>query len=364
DSEFHVAGAAGRKSYGVWRRQPDAQLLLCERGSGWHSAPGAIRRARTRECWQSHRIHHSGVRAASDCYDAVDEPDQVRSAAAGRSKAAVSGYFESEAAAGMGTESRVGERAAAFAGIFSPGRGGEGATGLAALFVARWTGGENREQAHDFFALDRIAEHEAHAHAEPGMGGQHLTLDSQLRVGGADQNLHARPPGERGGHFDVATALADIGQGAAIGDAVAETIDFGSEFAGEAQLSAAVAGVGDERGIFYLGRFLALGARVCRWLRGHSASRKASTVLEPARDEAARRLRHVEKTNPGAPARVLPRNIPRQADQLLLAGKSELEINLACGWNPAGSDERGSAVAKVGQSGVQFGRSRIGNVGS
>src|ERR1019366_2689645 len=164
-------------------------------------------RARTRECWQSHRVHHSGVRAASDCDDGVNEPDQVRSAAAGRSKAAVSGYFESEAAAGMGTESRVGERAAAFAGIFSPGRGGEGAVGLAALFVERWTGGENREQAHDFFALDRIAEHEAHAHAEPGMGGQHLTLDSQLRVGGADQYLHARLRGERGWHFDVATAL-------------------------------------------------------------------------------------------------------------------------------------------------------------
>src|SRR5271170_7737774 len=31
DSKFYVGGAARRGSNGVWRRQPDAQLLLCER---------------------------------------------------------------------------------------------------------------------------------------------------------------------------------------------------------------------------------------------------------------------------------------------------------------------------------------------
>ena len=56
--------------------------------------------------------------------------------------------------------------------------------------------------------------------------------------------------GEWGWHFDVATALADIGQGAAIGDAGTETVDFRSEFAGETMLSAAVAGIGDQEGIF------------------------------------------------------------------------------------------------------------------
>ena len=41
--------------------------------------------------------------------DRVDKPDQVRSAPAGRSQAALSGYFESEAPARMGPESGVGE---------------------------------------------------------------------------------------------------------------------------------------------------------------------------------------------------------------------------------------------------------------
>ncbi len=60
-----------------------------------------------------------------------DGSDQVRSAAAGRSEAAVSGYFESEAVARMGTESGAGKRAEAFAGIFSAGSGGERAVGVA-----------------------------------------------------------------------------------------------------------------------------------------------------------------------------------------------------------------------------------------
>ena len=46
------------------------------------------------------------------------------------------------------------------------------------LFVHRRTGGEDCEQAQNFFALDGIAEHETHAHAETGMGGQHLTCNS------------------------------------------------------------------------------------------------------------------------------------------------------------------------------------------
>src|SRR5450755_591244 len=36
DSEFHVAGVARRKSYRLWRWQPDAQFLLRERRSGWN----------------------------------------------------------------------------------------------------------------------------------------------------------------------------------------------------------------------------------------------------------------------------------------------------------------------------------------
>src|ERR1019366_2729534 len=138
------------------------------------------------------------------------------------------------------------------------------------------TGREDCEQAQNSFALDGIAEHEAHAHAETGMGCQHLTRDSQFRVGSTDQNLHARPPGEWGWHFNVATSLADIGQGAAIRDAVAEAVDFRSEFAGETQLSAAVAGIGEEGGIYWPGRFLTLGARLGRerLSRGRLACRR------------------------------------------------------------------------------------------
>src|SRR5208282_1859778 len=190
--------------------------------------------------------------------------------AAGRSETAASGYFKSEAPVGMGTESGVGERAQAFAGIFSPGSSGESAASLTGLFVERGAGGENRQQTQNFFALDRIAEHEAHAHAETGMGGQHLPPDSQFRVGGADQNLHARLPRERRWHFDVATALADIRQGAAIGNATAEAVDFRSDFAGEAVLSAAVAGIGEAEGPFRFGRFLAPWARPICGRLGHS----------------------------------------------------------------------------------------------
>ena len=86
-------------------------------------------------------------------------------------------------------------------------------------------------------------------------------------------------------------------------------------------------------------------------------------LLQPSLDEAARRLGHVEETNADAAARVLPGNLPRQADQLLLPGKGKLEINLACWRNSAAGLERSSAVAEVGQSGAQFGRSGTGNVG-
>src|SRR5208282_622662 len=263
--------------------------------------------------------------------------------AAGRSETAASGYFKSEAPVGMGTESGVGERAQAFAGIFSPGSSGESAASLTGLFVERGAGGENRQQTQNFFALDRIAEHEAHAHAETGMGGQHLPPDSQFRVGGADQNLHARLPRERRWHFDVATALADIRQGAAIGNATA----------------AAVAGIGEAEGPFRFGRFLAPWARpicgrlghsrlACRCLGGLSGSRGGMTQLEPGLYETARRLGHIEGANSGAAARILPGNLPRQADQLLLPGKSELEINFAGGRNAAGGLKRRSAVAEVG----------------
>src|SRR5208282_927975 len=73
--------------------------------------------------------------------------------------------------------------------------------------------------------------------------------------------------------------------------------------------------------------------------------------------------RHIEETNSGAAARVLPGHLTRQAHQLLLTGKSELEINLACGRKAVGRVERRSAVAEVGQDGVQFGLAGKGDVG-
>jgi hypothetical protein len=85
-------------------------------------------------------------------------------------------------------------------------------------------------------------------------------------------------------------------------------------------------------------------------------------LLEPSLHEAARRLGHVEETNSGAAARVLPRNLARQADQLGLTGKCELEINLACGRKAAGAADQSSAVAEVGQNRVAFGGSGIGDV--
>jgi hypothetical protein len=110
--------------------------------------------------------------------------------------------------------------------------------------------GDDCQQAQNFFALAGTLEHEAHAHPKPGMNGLHLTPDSQLRFGSADDNLHARSAGKRVWHFDVTTVLADIGQSAAIGDVGAEMVDFGSEFAGETWLAAAVAGMGEEGGTF------------------------------------------------------------------------------------------------------------------
>src|SRR5208282_2448301 len=91
--------------------------------------------------------------------------------------------------------------------------------------------------------------------------------------------------------------------------------------------------------------------------------RAASILLKPDLHQAARSLGHVEETNSGAPARVLPGHLTRQAHQLLLTGKSELEINLACGRKAVGGVERCSALAEVGQDGVQFRRSGIGEVG-
>lgn len=140
------------------------------------------------------------MRAKSDRNYRVGEPDQVRSAAARRSEAAASGYFESEATARMGTESGLGEWLETFAGIFSWGSGGCGEDGrgdkervarLTGLFIQGRTGGQDREQAQDFFALHGIAELEAHTHPETRMCCQHLTSDSQFRVGRADENFDA-----------------------------------------------------------------------------------------------------------------------------------------------------------------------------
>src|SRR5208282_6875758 len=96
------------------------------------------------------------------------------------------------------------------------------------------------------------------------MSGQHLTPDSEFRVDRAHQNLHSRLARQRGWHFDITAALADIGQSAVIGDAGAEAVDFRSYFAVEAVLSAAVTGVGDEGGFSGVGTRIGLGARLSR----------------------------------------------------------------------------------------------------
>ena len=103
------------------------------------------------------------------------------------------------------------------------------------------------------------------------------------------------------------------------------------------------------------------------WLR-RTCGRRASCrlgiiLLQPGLHQAARRLGHIEKTNSGAAAGVLPGHLSRQANQLLLARKSELEINFAGGRKAVGGLDRSSAVAEVGQDGVQFRRSGIGDVG-
>ena len=99
-----------------------------------------VRGARAGECWEPDGVHDSGVRAESDCGDGVGEPDQVRSPAAGRSQAAPPGYFESEAAARMGTEGRAGKRPEALARLLSPGGGRQSTAWLELLFVS---GGED-----------------------------------------------------------------------------------------------------------------------------------------------------------------------------------------------------------------------------
>src|SRR5580704_12209778 len=46
-----------------------------------------------------------------------------------------------------------------------------------------------------------------------------------------------------------------------------------------------------------------------------------------------------------------------------MTGKCELKINFASGRNPVGDLERSSTVAEIGQNGIQFGSSRICDVG-
>ena len=77
----------------------------------------------------------------------------------------------------------------------------------------------------------------------------------------------------------------------------------------------------------------------------------------------ARRLGYVKETNSGAAAGVLPGNLSRQADRLLLPGKSEFEINLACGRQAVSDVDRCSAIADVGQNGAQVRGSGISDIG-
>ena len=69
-------------------------------------------------------------------------------------------------------------------------------TRSAGLFVQRRTGGENREQAQNFFALGGIAELKRTPMPKPGWVVSTWPRIAQFRVGGANQNLHARLPGE------------------------------------------------------------------------------------------------------------------------------------------------------------------------
>jgi hypothetical protein len=74
-------------------------------------------------------------------------------------------------------------------------------------------------------------------------------------------------------------------------------------------------------------------------------------------------LRHVEETDSGAPGRVLPGNLSRQADAFTLTGKREFEINLGGGRERVGGLERGSSVAEIGENRVDFRGTGIGNAG-
>src|ERR1039458_4742616 len=74
---------------------------------------------------------------------------------------------------------------------------------------------------------------------------------------------------------------------------------------------------------------------------------------QPILNETARRLGHIEEPNSGATAGVLPSHLARQANQFLLAGQGELEIDLASARYLIGLD-RSAALAEVGQKGVHL----------
>src|ERR1700690_1020830 len=80
------------------------------------------------------------------------------------------------------------------------------------------------------------------------MSGDDLTPDLQFRVRGPNQNFYPRRAGHRRRHFDVATTLTDIGERDTVRHGAAETVDFRSESARHALLSATIAGTGDCNG--------------------------------------------------------------------------------------------------------------------
>src|SRR6266496_2259512 len=167
-----------------------------------------------------------------------------------------------------------------------------------------------------------------HAHAESGMGAQNLSSNLHLHIGRSHQALYPGLCGERGRHLDIASALADIGEGATIWHATPDPVNLRSKLAREALLAAAIAGI---RGRTPLGFCPGSGRN---YRRGPSAGLGPGleTVLqEPAMDQAARGLGHIHKANPGPATRVLPSHFTGEPHELLLAGKSELEVNLGHG---------------------------------
>src|SRR6266446_992151 len=73
------------------------------------------------------------------------------------------------------------------------------------------------------------------------MYGLHLAADLHFHIRSSHHDFNVLLLSERSRHFHVASAFADIGESAAVGDIAAQAIDFRAQLAGESALSATVA---------------------------------------------------------------------------------------------------------------------------